>query len=56
MTIQETVSPLIAGVMASGSLWLLSGWIRWIAGRRSGGGGGAASGLPPERGGWLIAC
>lgn len=26
MAIQETVSPLIAGVMASGSLWLLSGW------------------------------
>lgn len=26
MTVQETVSPLIAGAMASGSLWLLSGW------------------------------
>lgn len=26
MAIQETVSPLIAGVMASGSLWLLPGW------------------------------
>ena len=26
MAIQETVSPLIAGVIASGSLWLLSGW------------------------------